>query len=379
MKQKITTVYSILLIGLFLIVIAIPFTTNILDLNGKVEISKSENRALAKKPVADINKLDPFPQAYELWFNDHFFKREQILTLNNYYKFIFGKSPMPENVLLGKDNWLYYNVKERDLYEGKFSISNDSMQLIVNELIFRVNELSRRNIKFYLFIAPTKAEIYPEYLPNYIQRTSKTATDKILERIKSHQEINLITCKEELLQAKKSRQVYFKYDNHWNDQGAFVAYNMLIHRIGLDFPAIKPTNNFRFETVKKQGGNLANMIGLDYLLSENTQRFTVINSKSMAAEKGDYPFVNQMVSADEYHKAHKTMDTLLPRVLVFRDSFFEALLPMVSENFNRSVFIFDSWRYQFNLDIIEAEKPDIVILEIYEPHISNILHNLTPR
>lgn len=378
MKQKITTVYSILLIGLFLIVIAIPFTTNILDLNGKEEISKSENRALAKKPVADVNKLDPFPQAYELWFNDHFFKREQILKLNNYFKFNFGKSPVPENVILGKDNWLYYNVKERDLYEGKFSVSNDSIQLIVNELLYRVKELNKRNIKFYLFIAPTKAEIYPEYLPNYIQRTSKTATDIILERIKTHKEINLITCKDELLLAKRSQQVYFKYDNHWNDQGAFVAYAKLIHHIGLDFSAIKPTKNFRFETVKKDGGNLANMIGQNYL-SENTYRFTLINRKAKPAIKINHPFINQLLTLDEYNKAFKTTDTLLPRVLVFRDSFFEALLPMVSENFNRSVFIFDSWRYQFNLDIIEAEKPNIVILEIYEPHISNILNNLTPK
>jgi hypothetical protein len=377
MKEKTNRFYAVVLIVIFLLIISIPLFINTLGLYKAEEVSKSENRNLEKKPTFNLAKLDPFPQAYEKWYNDHFIYREDFLYVHNRINFLIGKSPAPENVILGRNNWLYYNVKERDLYEGKYTIPNDSIQLIVKELKYRIEELNRRKIKFYLLIAPIKAEVYPEYLPRYIQRTKgKTVTDKFIEAFKSNPEINLITCKEELIKEKSTNQVYFKYDNHWNEQGAYIAYQLLIKRISKDFPSVNIFKTFTKSREIKKGGNLANMIGLDNLLSEPTIKLIANDTKVQDATKGNYPFVNELIGADEYQIAKTTNNPKLPKAVIIRDSFFGSLLPMVSENFNRSVYIFDSWKYRFNLDIIEAEKPDVVILEIYEPHISNIFNNL---
>lgn len=378
MKEKITKIYSIALICIFLIVISIPLFLNTFGIFKSGEISKSENRALAKKPDLNFKKLDSYPQAFEKWYNDHFVYREDFLATNNLINFWMGKSPAPENVLLGIDNWLYYHVKERNVYEGKFDISNDSIQMIVNELEYRTMELNRRNIKFYVLIPPIKAEIYPEYLPKYIKRSAhKTITDKIIEAITANSKINLITCKNELLQEKKSKQVYFKYDNHWNDNGAYIAYQKLINKISKDFPSIGFNPKIKYKSAIKQGGNLANMIGFDLLLSEKTNTIILESPKSTVAPKGNYKVIEDFAYPSEYEIDKQTPDSLLPKAVIIRDSFFGALIPLVSEHFKRSVYIFDSWQYRFNLDIIEAEKPEVVILEIYEPHISNILKNLS--
>jgi len=380
MKNRITKIYSLILIGIFLSIISIQLINNIFGIYKSEEISKSENRTLAKMPNFKLAKLDPFPQAYETWYNDHFIYRENILKWYNLMNYNFNKSPFPEKVVLGVDKWLFYNIKESDLYKGKFMVSDDSIQMIVNELLYRKTELEKRNIKFYVLIVPIKAEIYPEYLPKYIKRTkNKTLTDKIIESIKLKPEINLITCKEELIEAKKSNNVYYKNDNHWNDFGAYITYLKLINKISKDFPILKKNiiNKIHFKEDIQAGGNLANMISLDYLLNEKNNKITIENAKSKDAPKRNYPVVQGFGYANEYEIAKCIPDNLLPKAVIIRDSFFGALLPFVSENFSHSVYIFDKWQYKFNLDIIEIEKPDIVILQMYEPHISNILQYLS--
>jgi hypothetical protein len=378
MKQGTSRFYSIVLIVLFVLLLCTPFSIHLLGLYKAGEISKAENRNLAKKPVFDFAKLDPYPKDFEKWYNDHFIYREDFLYTHNYISFLMGQSPMPKNVMLGVDKWLFYNEKESDLYEGKFDIPNDSIQMIVKELQYRTEVLERKHIKFYVLIAPLKAEIYPEYLPPYIQRAkTKTVTDRIVEAIQSHPKINLITCKNQLLEKKRSNQVYFKNDNHWNDQGAFVGYQLLLKRISKDFPSVNFPGKYKWISQVKQGGNLANMIGLDNILSEKTNKIVVENAKAKDAPKGNYPCIEGFAYPGEYEMDWQVPDSTLPKAVVIRDSFFGALLPLFSENFRRSVYIFDSWQYRFNLDIIEAEKPDVVVLEIFEPHISNMLNNLS--
>lgn len=48
---------------------------------------------------------------------------------------------------------------------------------------------------------------------------------------------------------------------------------------------------------------------------------------------------------------------------MFRDSFADLLIPLLSEHFQRIVF---SWQYTFDRDIVEREKPDVVIQEMVE-------------
>lgn len=378
MKTKTYKIYSIILIVVFIGVVFTPLIIRVLKIEEQKEKSESENRMLAAKPIFDIEKLDPFPKGYELWFNDHFFKREQLLFLNNIYNFYIGKSPSPQNVVLGKHEWLYYNIKERDLYEGKFSLSDDSIALIKDELVYRTNEYTKRGIKFYVMIVPIKKEIYPEFLPNYIQRTSVTVTDKIINCITNEKSINLITCKDQLLQEKKKTQVYFKHDNHWNSNGAYIAYKTLISKIAIDFPNINIPVSVVFQDFVKKGGNMAKMIILDTMLIEQSKRLIVNNPKAMDAVEHNYPPVNN-IGKDEYEIAKKTDNSLLPKAVIIRDSFFGEMIPLVSEHFSKTVFIFDAWQYGYNIEIVEAEKPDIVILEVYEPHLSNILNNLSHK
>jgi hypothetical protein len=52
-------------------------------------------------------------------------------------------------------------------------------------------------------------------------------------------------------------------------------------------------------------------------------------------------------------------DRALPRALVFRDSFFEQLRPLVAEHFSRISYV---W-HAFEPERVRAERPDLVIEE----------------
>lgn len=373
--------YAILSTIVFLIIICLPLSNHIFHFSDKQEISKSEKRVLATKPKLDIQKPDSFPMAYEAYFNDHFIHREKLLQLHTYiYFFWYKQSPLPEKVDLGKDSWLFYTEKERAVYEGTFKLNSIEIDKIVDELNRRDSILQSMNIPFVILIAPTKAEIYSDQLPSYYRRTGKTFTQEIIENIQNRTKIPVVYPKEALTKAKKKFQTYHQFDNHWNQLGAFFAYSELMQKIKKHFPNLK-IKMLKMEDVKLKkeitnGGNLANMIGLDHLLKETNYTFEVKNKKATDAPKQNYKPISGFAYPNEYETVSEIKNSNLSKALIIRDSYINAMMPYLNESFSKSSYIFDAWQYKLNDEILKNESPDIFILEIYEPHISNILDNL---
>jgi hypothetical protein len=66
-------------------------------------------------------------------------------------------------------------------------------------------------------------------------------------------------------------------------------------------------------------------------------------------------------------------DSILPRVVVIRDSFFWFIMLFFDQHFSKTVYIFDAWAYGTNWPIIQKEKPDLVVLEIFGPHLRHLI------
>lgn len=381
--NNIKRIYGIVSIVLFGIIIYFPSSNYIFNFSSFENISTRENRKLADLPEVDIQKLDPFPAKFETYYNDHFIFREQLLychTLMNY--FLFHRSPVPEKVTLGKDSWLFYADKERQVFEGKFKISDENIQKIVSEIEYRDSIFKSKNIQFVVMITPMKADIYPELLPSYYRRCScENATDKVVKALLSKPQLTIVHPKNQILAAKKIVQTYYKLDNHWNKAGAFYAYQDLIKSINAKLNNKKAylisPNEVELNKLMVKGGNLANMIGLDNILKEIDYSYVIKNTKASEGIKRNYPVTPGFAYENEYEMVSINSDTTLPKALVIRDSYCVALMPYLNESFREVVYIFDAWQYKLNMDIVEKEKPDVVILQIFEPHISNILDNLS--
>jgi hypothetical protein len=340
-------------------------------------VSKTENRALARKPLVNYNLLDPYPAAYERFYKDHFIFRPQ--ALHQYANIIFhyfNRSPIPDQVDIGKDGWYYNGGNDKWIYQGKRFMTEDSVKMIVSELHKRTLYYRGKGIHFYICFAPMEQEIYPEHLPNnYFRNPGGTQTDRVIASIQKDTVISYIDLKSALLKSKRFGQLYQKTDNHWNCYGGYFAYLAIIKRIKQDFPVLTPLiqPDITFKRHLRAAGGLANMIGFADLLKEDDFYPVFKNPKASAGKTAGYSPPYWFSFKSEYEMVWINPDQRLPKLFVIRDSFFNFPMLYLRENFRKTTVIWDAWMYGPNKFLIEKEKPDVVLLMVVEPLIDRIL------
>ena len=266
---------------LFLITFAVITTLPLLSLltSNHDEIRRTEKRKAAELPVPRLDKefLTTYPTQFESFFDDHFGFREKLIYLHNYLEvFVFGVSPS-ERVVLGKDRWLFYN-SERDGnpiedYRRLNLLSENELVRKANHLIRRNNWLSKLGIKYVYVIVPNKSSIYPDQMPNNINRIGKySLVDQFVAFINQKTNISIIDLRTDLTEARKMAPVYGQTSSHWNDFGAYIAANAIFKQLSTWFQDIQPRQipQELFSTQLLPGEDLALMLGMDELLMEET-------------------------------------------------------------------------------------------------------------
>jgi len=363
----------------FVILLLIPELNSVFGFISDTE--NLENRKLNDRPEFILAKLDPFPEAYEKYYNDHFFMRNFMNKLWSEFSIKYlKKSPSPKSII-GKNGWLYMTERELETYLAKNLFSKSELDSFVTEISNRVKYLESIGTKYYFVVAPTKYSIYPEYLPNMYQiEQRKTRTDQIINALSDVQGVNIIDLRETLLKHKLDYEMFKHTDNHWNSYGAYFAYREIIDRIRDDFPDVIPAyplDSFKIEELNVKGGNIATIINGEYIFRETHQpEIKFINQKIYEGNPGNYPVTKGFPYPYEYEKVDSTALQNAPKVLIIRDSFGNALMPFLSANFSESVYIFDAWQYKLNKDIVDNEKPDIFIQLSLECHYHNLLKNI---
>ena len=362
----------------FLLVIYMPFFDNALNLS--IPNLAAENRKLAEKPEVDITRLDYFPQEYDAYFNDHFHYRNDLILLNSSYKFnILGIFPF-EKVAEGKEGWLFNAYQYLKDYRSKELFSKEDLKKMATALEYRQKWLNARGIKFYMAVVPNKASIYEEYIPGFVYRVHGTSKyDQLKDYLEENSTFNLIDVKDVIYKNKKDPLLYYKTDPHWNNLGAFMAYEEISTTIKKDFPGIQPLtlNNFWIEYDTIEGQVLARMLNM---VSEYPDIDVVIHPcfkrKAIRGIKKDYPIPEEFYYKNEYEIVWHIPDSKQPKAMIIRDSFTNAMISRLAETFGYSLFIWDSWKYQLNKAIVENEKPDILLIVIIEKNLPMFFENI---
>lgn len=374
--------FPVLMTLAFLVLISIPWMATLTMRFRTGDISKDENRVLAQRPGFDPCRPDSFPPAFEKFYNDHFlFRGEMIRLRNRVVASWFGKrSPEPDLVAVGSSGWLFSTGRERAIYEGKVNWSDWYENAMVRELRKRAAWYKARGISFFVTIVPMKSRIYPEYLPKWFRKgTDSTLAERVAKRITGDSMIRFTELQNTLVNAKPQGQLFYKTDSHWNGLGAWIVCRTLIKSICTEFPGITPLPEQDIAMLPQHygPGDLSRLAGLQDFYTEMTFNPVPGSPKARELPKSGYPPPKLFGYPAEYEQVRGVPDTTLPRIVVIRDSFFSPLLGPFSEHFSRSVFLFDGWHYGPNYNIIEKERPDIVLLQVYEPHLVNIIYNFT--
>ncbi|HOW59598.1 MAG TPA: hypothetical protein PLO78_07755 [Candidatus Omnitrophota bacterium] len=310
------------------------------------EPALTEKRELASKPSLSLKTIWSFPEKYEDYYNDHFGLRNLFIEWNGIIKVKIYPEPISPDprVIIGKNGWLFYDPEKgsdgitiSDFW-GHLKYTDADLKLIKDNIHRTCAAADQLNLPFVLVIAPNKETIYPEYLPQWIQKKQgRSRLDQLLDYLKTTGDNSILDVRDLLKRKKKINFTHFKTDTHWNQFGVFWAYQRIMTRLSRKNPEMMPYpfNDFEFTAKDRNGGDLAVMIGLENRLKDVEISFKLKNSERKK--------------------------TKFNKVVIFCDSFGELLSDFLKLHFNNIIIC-----KNIDLDVLRNEKPDAAILELVE-------------
>lgn len=372
---KTKKLFDVLIVITFIIVIYAPAVGMILI--PTQDISEIEKRTLAVFPRFTGQSLEVFLKEFEAYYNDHFGFRESLIYWNNYVKLVLlGVSPRPDTIV-GKNGWLYLNTADmmRD-YRGLIILSQQELEQWKNDLEAKRDWFKAHGIIYLFLIAPDKQSIHPENIPSqYTIIGHETRLDQLVAYLKENSDINIVDLRVPLLQARENELLYYETDTHWNSKGAYIAYQYIIEQLQEDFPNEVALDLLQLEETlwSRDGGDLDKNIGLPLERTHTT--LDLINPCANSEQYLGPP----LPSIRETEPIQTGCASAKLRAVVFRDSFFNQLIPFFSEHFVRSVYVWQRYSQSAMVALLEYVKPDIVIEEVVERSLAYPPPNDTSR
>jgi len=358
-------------IATFLGLISLPFLGLALRLDPP---DRSEKRVLASAPAISLAWHSPSHFVPELrsYLVDHFGFRTTLVRWNARINAKALSVSVSPSVLLGRDGWLYYaDGHIIDDYRCLQPFTETELRQWADLLERRQRWLRQRGSRYLFVVAPNEHTIYPEFLPAAITRVRDTSRlDQLLAYLKAHSDVAAVDLRPALLAAKARERVYQKTDTHWNERGAFVAYDQMLRPVSAWFPGLRavPRERFADTAAIGPGGDLASMMGTPDLYREELLGLRPIDARR--ARMTTWPEARMKVFRDRPVLVEESeAGTGLPRLVLLHDSFGEALKPFLGEHFSRALYV--SSAMGFDEAVLEQEHPDLVIQEITERYLWN--------
>ncbi|NSW51164.1 MAG: hypothetical protein HPY85_01500 [Anaerolineae bacterium] len=274
-------------------------------------------------------------------------------------------------VLGGKDGWLYYTgERNMDDYQNAFPISDDELMQIYSNLESINRRLSIHDKLFLVVIAPNRETIYPDYLPS---GTAQVGDNDRLDALMAYMEkmggkTKILDLRDELLAARQDNPLlYFKTDTHWNQLGAFVAYQEICKAIqsseGFEDFTCRRAEDYTIEYIP-YSGDMVKLMPTHQVITELIPNF-LPNFNSPVIQDPPPPYGRDRIEW-VYTRIPEGQSPNPYTLVSFRDSFSMDLVPFLREDFEEATF---EWNFHYNQDLINEKDPDIVIIEVVERYL----------
>ena len=366
MKKSVQYFY----IAIFFILVMLPVLLYSL-IGKKFDTTSYENRKLATMPVLSVKTISTFPSSFENYFNDNLPFKNQLVFLNGLFDYNIFKTSSSESVIVGKRGWLFYKgaqVNDEDPvsdYNGSNLFTDDQLKTIGKNMLAARDELASRNIDFVIMIAPNKERVYSEYMPAaYGKPAAWGRMAQVVDYLRNNTDLKVVCPYDEIAAYKEKHpqdQLYYKYDTHWNNLGAYIGGGLLDKTLGYDMPQLN--------TLTKTAGNvprydLATLLHLGNILEDDPAYvLDGYSSHNVTIQKND--------SATEFRGTISDGSGDDRKLFIIGDSFSTMMFQYVACNFDNSYLNF---YYNYNLQMLEKEEPDVVVYETVERYLNNMLH-----
>jgi alginate O-acetyltransferase complex protein AlgJ len=358
-------VWDRILIVAFVLILAIPGAGLLLGF-GESD-GADENRDLAAAPVvrADWESLKGLPDAFTRYFEDHFALRGLLVRTQAELRLrALGSTPSPD-VIAGRAGWFFYAADGGvEDYVVDAPMSDSDLDVWRRTLQDVQDWLTGQGIRYVFLVAPDKHQVYPELMPATIRRLrEEPRMDQLVEHLRDHSTVRVLDVRPALFSAKAHERIYHLTDTHWNDRGALIAYQEVARMVGLQ-PLGR--SDFHERDMMVPGMDLAAALALRNRLEERDMTLVPKQPRRARIVEPRTPNRHNV----EARLVTEIADPSLPRAVIYRDSFTNALIPFLSEHFSRAVYL---WEYDVDPAVIAAERPDVVIQQVVGRRLGNIL------
>lgn len=279
------------------------------------------------------------------WFDNHYAFRQYMITANSWLYTTFLKTSPVEKVVLGNDDWLFYNETIPD-YTGTDLLTDREVYNIIHNLKLMQWSAESQGASFLITICPNKSTVYPEKMDGRFTQGDTTNLRILAEAMKSNG-IPYVDLSE-TLNDHKEEMLYYHRDSHWNQTGALLGYNQLMTALGLYPKSYAATG----KSIHK--GDLDEMLLPKAWQEEAEKDYT--NSFHYVSDSNDY-------MSDFIHTENEQGQGTL---LMFRDSFGTNIIPYLADTWEQAYF---SRLVPYNFVQLQDLRPDTVIVERVERRI----------
>ncbi len=318
--------------------------------------SSAEKRTLSSFPeIIDENKKLNVNFTTELddYLSEHFSFRTDVVSVFSSLKYSVFNESLEEQVVAGKDGWLYFS-KTLDDYTGKNLMSDYEIDSLVKTLDIIDEYIESKGAEFVFVVAPNKNSVYPQYMPYYFTKTQSNSNLDILNE-KNKDKNYYLNIKSGLVDSKEL--LYHKTDTHWNNLGAIYCYNAIMKKFNKDYIDYLESG---YSVKCNWQSDLNTMLFPKKELYDNQVEFN---------KKTDFEYISKFRSVEDLN-IETTTKNGTGKLLMYRDSFTNALLPFLSSNFEYSKF---TRVLPYRLNELETTDYDYVVIEIVERNLTEIL------
>lgn len=280
-------------------------------------------------------------------FTKNLYFKEDLISFNmNLTKTIAGNEYLESTqVLLGKENWLFYKTELDGNplldYKGTNHFAEEELAAMAENLVAIRDYLrDEKGIQFIIMGLPNKENMYPEYMPDTIPKLiDQSRADQVAEYLQGNTDLNYVYPKEIFLREKEEHQIYYTTDTHWNQIGAFVGLQAVFSQM---YGTYSEPDSVEFNDGDHEyAGDLATIAGItdDYGID------TI------------YVLIKGSVSSEQYR------DEVL---LVVGDSF-SGFLAVVAEPYYKKVYRVEPGA--FRMSMLDEYQVDVVLWESVERRI----------
>lgn len=342
-----------------------------------------EKRLLSTWPglPKGVNNIHSYFSGINDYLNDHFgLRAHYIYRYKRELQKLFGRDNVTPRVIEGVDGWLFYNkFRMIDDFLGFTPLSAEQLDWWLASVQEKNKWLQEQGIRYLLVVIPNKQAVYPEYvMKDGVAMKGISRFEQLQSHLKGKQLELMPNLHLQLQPERYEKPLYYKYDSHWTQFGAYIGFTSIMELLQEWFPREEFVTGFTFGpdktgTIGNTGprGDLARLI-LQPFLEETYPELQRFKRCEPIRTYLPYEFSNLDTKrgSPSFIRTCKKKNL---RGLVFRDSFFVPVEPLLSENFQEVVYLWKSYDQTNVEELLSHYKPDIVIEAVAERHMFDTL------